>query len=127
MNYENIPGAFLLIIDSALSGQAAVGGFAGSTVAYAVRFGIARGVFSNEAGLGSAPIAHATAKTTHSVRQGLIAMLGPFIHTIVVCSLTGLVIVLFCVPCGYRYRYLCSGLSKVGYISRRLLAFLGYY
>jgi len=93
LNYENIPGAFLLIIDSALSGQAAVGGFAGSTVAYAVRFGIARGVFSNEAGLGSAPIAHATAKTTHSVRQGLIAMMGPFIDTIVVCSLTGLVIV----------------------------------
>ena len=93
LNYENIPGAFLLIIESALSGQAAVGGFAGATVAYAVRFGIARGVFSNEAGLGSAPIAHATAKTKHSVRQGLIAMLGPFIDTIVVCSLTGLVIV----------------------------------
>jgi AGCS family alanine or glycine:cation symporter len=93
LNYENIPGAFLLIIESALSGQAAVGGFAGATVASAVRFGIARGVFSNEAGLGSAPIAHATAKTTHSVRQGLIAMLGPFIDTIVVCSLTGLVIV----------------------------------
>jgi len=79
VNYEIIPGAFLLIIDSALSGQAAVGGFAGATVAYAVRSGIARGMFSNEASLGSAPIAHATAKRTHSARQGLIALLDPFI------------------------------------------------
>jgi len=93
LNFEEVPGAFLLIIESALSGQAAVGGFAGATVAHAMRFGIARGVFSNEAGLGSAPMAHATAKTPHSVRQGLIAMLGPFIDTIVVCSMTGLVIV----------------------------------
>lgn len=93
LNYEAVPGAFLLILESALSGQAAVGGFAGATVAHAMRFGIARGVFSNEAGLGSAPMAHATAKTPHSVRQGLIAMLGPFVDTIVVCSMTGLVIV----------------------------------
>jgi AGCS family alanine or glycine:cation symporter len=93
LNFEAVPGAFLLIIESALSGQAAVGGFAGATVAYAVRFGIARGIFSNEAGLGSAPMAHATAKTPHSVRQGLIAMLGPFVDTIVICSMTGLVIV----------------------------------
>lgn len=93
LNYENIPGAFFIIIESALSGQAAVGGFAGATVASAIRFGIARGVFSNEAGMGSAPIAHATARTKQSVRQGLIAMLGPFIDTLVVCSLTGLVIV----------------------------------
>jgi len=93
LNFEEVPGAFLLIIESALSGQAAVGGFAGATVAHAMRFGIARGVFSNEAGLGSAPMAHATAKTPHSVRQGLIAMLGPFVDTIVVCSMTGLVIV----------------------------------
>jgi len=93
LNFEEVPGAFLLIIESALSGQAAVGGFAGATVAHAMRFGIARGVFSNEAGLGSAPMAHATAKTPHSVRQGLIAMLGLFVDTIVVCSMTGLVIV----------------------------------
>ncbi|HUV80432.1 MAG TPA: sodium:alanine symporter family protein [Candidatus Bathyarchaeia archaeon] len=93
LNFEEVPGAFLLIIESALSGQAAVGGFAGATVAHAMRFGIARGVFSNEAGLGSAPMAHATAKTPHSIRQGLIAMLGPFVDTIVVCSMTGLVIV----------------------------------
>jgi AGCS family alanine or glycine:cation symporter len=92
-NFEAVPGAFLLIIESAVSGHAAVGGFAGATVAHALRFGIARGIFSNEAGLGSAPMAHATAKTPHSVRQGLISMLGPFIDTIVVCSMTGLVIV----------------------------------
>jgi AGCS family alanine or glycine:cation symporter len=93
LNFEAVPGAFLLIIESAVSGQAAVGGFAGATVAHAMRFGIARGIFSNEAGLGSAPMAHATAKTPHSVQQGLIAMLGPFVDTIVVCSMTGLVIV----------------------------------
>ncbi len=93
LNFKEVPGAFLLIIESALTGQAAVGGFAGATVAHAMRFGIARGIFSNEAGLGSAPMAHATAKTERSVRQGLIAMLGPFIDTIVVCTMTSLVIV----------------------------------
>jgi AGCS family alanine or glycine:cation symporter len=93
LNFEAVPGAFVLIIESALSGHAAVGGFTGATVAQAVRYGIARGVFSNEAGLGSTPMAHATAKTPHSVQQGLIAMLGPFVDTIVVCSMTGLAIV----------------------------------
>nr|AAU82853.1 conserved hypothetical protein [uncultured archaeon GZfos1D1] len=93
LNFKEVPEAFLLIIQSALSGHAAVGGFAGATVARTMRFGIARGVFSNEAGFGSAPMAHATAKTLQSVRQGLIAMLGPFIDTIVVCTMTGLVIV----------------------------------
>jgi AGCS family alanine or glycine:cation symporter len=93
LNIDKIPGALLIIIDSAFSGTAAVGGFTGAAVASAVRFGIARGIFSNEAGLGSAPMAHATAQTTHSVRQGLIAMLGPFIDTIVICTMTGLVIV----------------------------------
>jgi AGCS family alanine or glycine:cation symporter len=93
VNFEELPEAFLLIITSALTGQAAVGGFTGATVAHAMRFGIARGIFSNEAGLGSTSMAHATAKTPHSVQQGLIAMLGPFVDTIVVCSMTGLVIV----------------------------------
>jgi AGCS family alanine or glycine:cation symporter len=74
--------------------------------------------------LGSAPIAHATAKTKHSVRPGLIAMLGPFIDTIVVCSLTGLVIVLFGVLSGYRHRYQRGGLSNGGYIPRGNLAVL---
>ncbi len=94
MNIEKIPAAFLLILNSAFSGSAAAGGFAGATVSNALRFGIARGMFSNEAGLGSAPIAHATAITTHSVRQGLVAMLGPFIDTIILCTLTGLVIII---------------------------------
>jgi AGCS family alanine or glycine:cation symporter len=93
LNFEAVPGAFVLIIESAFSGHAAIGGFTGATVAQAVRYGIARGVFSNEAGLGSTPMAHATAKTPHSVQQGLIAMLGPFVDTIVVCSMTGLAIV----------------------------------
>ncbi|MBL1234531.1 MAG: alanine:cation symporter family protein, partial [Rhodobiaceae bacterium] len=65
----------------------------GATVAAAIRFGVARGVFSNEAGLGSAAIAHAAAKTNDPVRQGLIAMLGTFIDTIIVCTMTGLVII----------------------------------
>ncbi|MDF1558532.1 MAG: amino acid carrier protein, partial [ANME-2 cluster archaeon] len=93
LNIGEVPDAFLLIVKSAFTGTAAAGGFAGAAVASAMRFGIARGIFSNEAGLGSAPMAHATARTTHSVRQGLIAMLGPFIDTIVVCTMTGLVIV----------------------------------
>ncbi len=92
-NFDKVPAAFMQIIDSAFSGTAAAGGFTGAAVASAMRFGIARGIFSNEAGLGSAPMAHATAKTPNSVRQGLIAMLGPFIDTIVVCTMTGLVIV----------------------------------
>ena len=71
----------------------ATGGFAGAAVWAAIRFGVARGVFSNEAGLGSAPIAHAAAQTKGPVSQGLIAMLAPFIDTIIVCSITGLAIV----------------------------------
>ncbi|HDS44589.1 MAG TPA: sodium:alanine symporter family protein [Methanomicrobia archaeon] len=93
LNVRAVPAAFVTILESALSGQAAVGGFTGATVAQAVRYGLARGVFSNEAGLGSTPIAHATAQTPSSVRQGLIAMLGPFVDTIVICTMTGLAIV----------------------------------
>ena len=73
--------------------MAAEGGFAGAAVWMAIRFGVARGVFSNEAGLGSAPIAHAAAQTKDPVRQGLIAMLGTFIDTLIICSITGLVII----------------------------------
>ena len=90
---DRIPAAFLLIIEHAFTPISAVGGFAGATVWAALRYGIARGVFSNEAGLGSAPIAHATATTDSPVRQGTIAMLGTFIDTIIICSITGLVIV----------------------------------
>ena len=90
---DQIPAAFELIIHSAFNPVAAQGGFAGAAVWAAIRFGVARGVFSNEAGLGSAPIAHAAAKTNNPVKQGLVAMLGTFIDTIIVCSITGLAII----------------------------------
>lgn len=93
INADQIGPAIALIIDSAFTGHAAEGGFAGAAVWMAIRFGVARGVFSNEAGLGSAPIAHAAAQTKDPVRQGLIAMLGTFLDTLIVCSVTGLVIV----------------------------------
>jgi AGCS family alanine or glycine:cation symporter len=94
MNIGDVPGAIALIVKSAFNPVAATGGFAGAAVWAAIRFGVARGVFSNEAGLGSAPIAHAAAKTDSPVRQGAVAMLGTFIDTIIVCSITGLVIVI---------------------------------
>ena len=94
LHMEEVPGALATIIDSAFNGASAAGGFAGATVWAAIRFGVARGIFSNEAGLGSAPIAHAAAKTNEPVEQGLVAMLGTFIDTIVVCTMTGLVIML---------------------------------
>lgn len=90
---DRIPGALALIFEHAFTPISATGGFAGATVLYAIRFGIARGIFSNEAGLGSAPIAHAAAKTDNPIQQGTIAMLGTFIDTIIVCSMTGIVIV----------------------------------
>ncbi len=93
-NISAVPTAFALIFHDAFTGTAATGGFTGAAVAQAIRFGVARGVFSNEAGLGSAPIAHGAACTEEPVREGLVAMLGPFIDTIVICSMTGLVIIL---------------------------------
>ena len=90
---DALPAALALCFESAFTGTAAAGGFAGALVKEAIRFGIARGIFSNEAGLGSAPIAHASANTDHPARQGSIAMLGTFIDTIIVCSITGLAIV----------------------------------
>ncbi|WOJ94056.1 sodium:alanine symporter family protein [Congregibacter variabilis] len=94
MNASAVPGAVVTIVESAFTGSAALGGFAGASIWAAIRFGVARGIFSNEAGLGSAPIAHAAAKTNEPVEQGMIAMLGTFIDTLVVCSITGLVIVI---------------------------------
>jgi AGCS family alanine or glycine:cation symporter len=89
-----IPHALNLIFSYAFTPVAATGGFAGAGVWLAIRYGVARGVFSNEAGLGSAPIAQATARTDSPVRQGVIAMLETFIDTIIVCSITGLVIII---------------------------------
>ncbi len=91
-NAEAVPAAFASIFQSAFSGTAAVGGFFGAAFAAAIREGANRGSFSNEAGLGSAAIAHASARTRNPHRQGSIAMLSPFIDTIVVCTMTALVI-----------------------------------
>lgn len=93
INAAAIPSAIAMIVEYAFSPVAAQGGFAGAAVWAAIRFGVARGIFSNEAGLGSAPIAHAAAQTKNPVRQGLIAMLGTFIDTLIICSVTGLVII----------------------------------
>ncbi|HCA27015.1 MAG TPA: sodium:alanine symporter family protein, partial [Betaproteobacteria bacterium] len=92
LNAGEIPHALGLIFYHALSPAAAGGGFAGATVAAAMRFGIARGVFSNESGLGSAPIAAAAARTRDPVKQALVSMTQTFIDTLVVCSMTALVI-----------------------------------
>jgi AGCS family alanine or glycine:cation symporter len=89
-----LPWAIGEIFRSAFTGRAAIGGFAGATVMQAMRFGVARGIFSNEAGLGSASMAHAVAKTPHPARQGTIAMVGVMIDTLIVCSMTGIVIVM---------------------------------
>jgi alanine or glycine:cation symporter, AGCS family len=92
LHIGEVPAAFAMVIDGAFNGTAATGGFAGSTMALALRYGIARGLFSNEAGLGSAPIVHAAAQTDHPVRQGLYGIFEVFIDTILICTVTGLVI-----------------------------------
>lgn len=93
INMASIPAALILVVKSAFSPVAAGGGFAGASIMLALRMGVARGVFSNEAGLGSAPIAHAAAETDSPIRQGTIAMLGTFIDTLVICTMTGLVLI----------------------------------
>lgn len=93
VNADAVPEAFALIFSDAFTGHAAAGGAAGGGVLIAIRFGVARGIFSNEAGLGSAPIAHAAARNNDPVDQGVVAMLGTFIDTIIVCTMTALVIV----------------------------------
>ena len=89
-NAAKIPAAFAMIFSNAFTGTAAVGGFTGTVMMQAIRFGIARGIFTNEAGLGSAPIAHAAATTDHPVRQGLWGVFEVFTDTIVICSITAL-------------------------------------
>ena len=93
MFMDKLPEAFALIFRQAFTPTAASGGFLGSSVMLAARMGIARGVFSNESGLGSAPIAAAAAKTKHPVTQALVSMTQTFIDTIIVCSMTGLVLI----------------------------------
>jgi AGCS family alanine or glycine:cation symporter len=92
INYQDLPATFALIFDSAFNGHAATGGFLGAGMIMAIRFGVARGLFSNEAGQGSTPIAHAVARTSDPARQGRFAMMGTFIDTIVICTATGLVL-----------------------------------
>ncbi len=87
-----IPQAFSQVFEGAFSGTAAAGGFAGSTIMMAMRYGIARGLFSNEAGLGSAPMVHAAATTDHPVRQGMYGIFEVFVDTLLICTTTGLVI-----------------------------------
>ncbi len=93
MNWSKLPDTVQLIFSSAFTGQAAVGGFVGAGIKEVMRAGIARGLFSNEAGLGSAPIVAAAARTSNPVRQALVSSTGTFWDTVVICALTGLVIV----------------------------------
>ena len=90
---DQIPAAFALIFNSAFTGTAAAGGFLGAGMRQVIQQGVAKGIFSNESGLGSAPIAHAAAKTKEPVREGLVAMVGPFIDTLLICTMTALVII----------------------------------
>jgi len=89
-----LPWAIGEIFKSAFTGRAAIGGFAGATVAQAMRYGVARGIFSNEAGLGSAAIAHSVSQTKHPARQGTLGMVEVMIDTLIICSMTGIVIVM---------------------------------
>ena len=91
-NAENIVPSFVAVFKDAFTGSAAAGGFLGASLAYAFNRGVNRGLFSNEAGQGSAPIAHAAAKTNEPASEGMVSLLEPFIDTIVICTLTGLVI-----------------------------------
>ena len=93
LHAETLPAAFRLIVTSAFTGQAALGGFLGAGMKEAIRFGVARGLFSNESGLGSAPIVAAAAMTKNPVRQALVSSTGTFWDTVVVCAMTGLVLV----------------------------------
>lgn len=94
MNITSVPDALLLIVKEAFSPTAVVGGAFGAAIMTVIQMGVARGVFSNEAGLGTAPIAHAAAKTNDPVKQGTIGMLGTFIDTIIICSMTAIVIIM---------------------------------
>ena len=91
-NLENIVPSFISIFSEVFTGSAAVGGFLGASVSFAISRGVNRGLYSNEAGQGSAPIAHASAKTNEPVSEGLVAILEPFIDTIIICTITGLVL-----------------------------------
>ena len=92
LHIDQVPGMLLTIFQSAFTPAAEIGGFAGGTFIFMLTWGVKRGLFSNESGQGSAPIAHAAAKTDEPIREGVVAMLGPFIDTLIICTMTGLVI-----------------------------------
>ena len=94
ININLLPGILWLILSDAFTGTAATGGFIGAALIETVRYGVSRGLFSNEAGMGTAPMAHASAKTTSPMRQAKIAMISPFLDTIIICSMTAFVILI---------------------------------
>jgi AGCS family alanine or glycine:cation symporter len=94
LHIDQVPGTLALIFASAFKPAAQIGGFAGGTFIFMLTWGIKRGLFSNESGQGSAPIAHAAAKTDEPIREGVVAMIGPFIDTLLICTMTGLVILI---------------------------------
>jgi AGCS family alanine or glycine:cation symporter len=94
LSIDRVPAAFRMIFEGAFTGTGATGGFIGSTFMLTARYGIARGLFSNEAGQGSAPIAHAAARTQYPVREGLVALMEPLVDTLIICTMTALVILL---------------------------------
>ncbi|MCK4546951.1 MAG: sodium:alanine symporter family protein [Candidatus Eisenbacteria sp.] len=102
LNADKVPAIVGMIIASAFKPAAQVGGFAGGAFIFMLTWGVKRGLFSNESGQGSAPIAHAAAKTREPVREGVVAMVGPFVDTLVVCSITGLVILTTGVWCDQK-------------------------
>lgn len=132
IHYADIPAAFALIVKSAFTGHAAAGGFVGSTFFMTMIWGVRRGLFSNEAGQGSAPMAHAAAKTPYPMREGFVASLEPFIDTIVICTLTALVIILTGVwkmdsavkGVGMTVAAFQEGLGRIslGYLARHMVA-----
>jgi AGCS family alanine or glycine:cation symporter len=94
LHIDQVPGTLALIFASAFKPAAQIGGFAGGTFIFMLTWGVKRGLFSNESGQGSAPIAHAAAKTDEPIREGVVAMIGPFIDTLLICTMTGLVILI---------------------------------
>jgi AGCS family alanine or glycine:cation symporter len=124
-NVEKIGPAFGLVFEYAFNPVAASGGFAGATVAAAIRFGVARGVFSNESGLGSAPIAAAAAQTKHPVDQALVSMTQTFIDTIVICTMTGLVIIMFNWDSGLTSSSLTTEAFRLGFEGGQYIVTIG--
>lgn len=124
-NIEKVGPAFGLVFEYAFNPVAATGGFAGATVAAAIRFGVARGVFSNESGLGSAPIAAAAAQTKHPVDQALVSMTQTFIDTIVICTMTGLVIIMFNWDSGLTSSSLTTEAFRLGFEGGQYIVTIG--